>query len=521
MSRLIQFMLILSASGSTAAMAEGLDSSLIMGPFPRANTQFEKLRLALDTLKAMPKIRALTRDDTVRTLSLKQKIVSPEIETTKFQDYYKGLEVVGSMALHHEGAGGVQISDEIKEFDIDTSPRLNADEALSIARASEPGLELKSAPELKILPNEDGSARLVYFIDLKGSDYRPGADLIINANSGEIVANISHHLEIGSSLVELSLPRRPAPRPVQGPGAIAAPRIALVQVMQADSRCQSVDQNGAPAQLHADLCQQTVTNSTPQLSSDATARTALANAKRTLEYYKGTHNRDSYDNRGAPLVNVVHVGDKFDNAFWSTDDNIMGYGDGDGVEFGNFTGSLDVAGHELTHGITSQTAQLMMVSESGALNEAFSDYFGKMISNDGDWAMGKKIFLNPSSPGIRNLANPGTIMAKYRDENGVRQQRPFPSKMSEKFADRATCDGTNDRCWVHLNSTIPSHAMYLIHAALGRAKAEKLIFITLTQYMTSAAKFSTFKSATLRACQQLYDSTTCGQVQNQFAAVGI
>ena len=78
----------------------------------------------------------------------------------------------------------------------------------------------------------------------------------------------------------------------------------------------------------------------------------------------------------------------------------MTYGDGDGVTFNPFD-SLDVAGHEMTHGVTSRTANLTYSGESGGLNEGTSDIFGTMVefyannTNDTpDYLIGEELYKN-------------------------------------------------------------------------------------------------------------------------------
>src|ERR1700733_6468276 len=100
----------------------------------------------------------------------------------------------------------------------------------------------------------------------------------------------------------------------------------------------------------------------------------------------------------------------------------------DEITFDDFTGSLDVIGHEITHGVTMKTAKLLMMGQSGSLNEAYSDFFGRMIANDGDWAMGRAIFIEPNSPGIRDLADPASLSYKLGDGQGnVTYQGNYPA----------------------------------------------------------------------------------------------
>lgn len=100
-------------------------------------------------------------------------------------------------------------------------------------------------------------------------------------------------------------------------------------------------------------------------------------AKETYDYYKNTFGRESYDNQGSPIISIAHVNnfqgqDNRNNAAWIGDKMI--YGDGDGRTFTALSGANDVVAHEITHGVTQQTANLVYRSQSGALNESFQMY---------------------------------------------------------------------------------------------------------------------------------------------------
>ena len=76
----------------------------------------------------------------------------------------------------------------------------------------------------------------------------------------------------------------------------------------------------------------------------------------TYDFYWKLFNRNSLDDKGMTLISSVHLGANYNNAFWNGEQ--MAYGDGDGVIFIRFTKSLDVVGHELTHGVVSHTSNL-------------------------------------------------------------------------------------------------------------------------------------------------------------------
>ena len=111
----------------------------------------------------------------------------------------------------------------------------------------------------------------------------------------------------------------------------------------------------------------------------------------TFDFYLQNYQRNSIDDHGLPLVATVHYDKKFDNAFW--DGHQMVFGDGDGTIFNRFTVSLDVIGHELTHGVTGSEVNLSYSGQSGALNESVSDVFGSLVkqyalkqtASEADW----------------------------------------------------------------------------------------------------------------------------------------
>ena len=113
------------------------------------------------------------------------------------------------------------------------------------------------------------------------------------------------------------------------------------------------------------------------VTGDAAADEAYNGSGDTYDFYSKIHGRNSLDNHGLKLTSTVHVGNNFNNAFWNGAQ--MAYGDGDGVIFRRFTKSLDVIGHELTHGVVSYTANLVYHNEPGAVNEHFADVFGTLV----------------------------------------------------------------------------------------------------------------------------------------------
>ncbi|WP_240794272.1 M4 family metallopeptidase [Bacillus sp. BHET2] len=251
-------------------------------------------------------------------------------------------------------------------------------------------------------------------------------------------------------------------------------------------------------------------------SYDAAAVDAHYYAGKTYDYYKNTHNRNSYDGSGGALKSTVHYGKNYNNAFWNGQQ--MVYGDGDGSTFTSLSGGLDVVAHELTHAVTDTTADLIYQNESGAINESMSDIFGTLVefdaNNNPDWEIGEDIYTpNKSGDSLRSMSNP----AKYGD----------PDHYSVRYT------GTQDNGGVHINSGIGNKAAYLLSqggthygvnvSGIGNAKTGKIYYRALTQYLTPSSNYSQLRSAAVQAASDLYGagSSEVASVNAAYNAVGV
>ncbi|MEU0151685.1 M4 family metallopeptidase [Micromonospora fulviviridis] len=235
------------------------------------------------------------------------------------------------------------------------------------------------------------------------------------------------------------------------------------------------------------------------------AADAAYGAQMTWDYYKTVHGRNGIRNDGVGAYSRVHYSSNYANAFWSDSCFCMTYGDG-GSGWYPLT-SLDVAGHEMTHGVTSNTAGLRYSGESGGLNEATSDIFGTLVEfsaanskDPGDYLIGEK---------LRSSGVP----LRYMDK---------PSK-----------DGSSADCWsssvgrldVHYSSGVANHFFYLLAVGsgsssygnsptcngstvtgIGNAKAGAIWYRALTRYMTSRTNYAGARTASLSAAADLYGS---------------
>ena len=479
-----------------------------------------------------------------------------KIETTKFQHYYKGLEVIGSMVFQHKsGKGKTSIRNKVSHFDLDTRPTLSVETVASLAQGLAGNLELRKAPVLQILPSsqrgQQGSAKLIYWVELSGKGQGGDRDVLIDAHSGKLIADLDHNFTIAPIQVYSAKSQGIVIIPnivkdlIQEDSIVKNCKLIHLQDKQSelisartcqsvyegtshytDGQCQIVDgKRGIPLLIDTDFCTEVAHNDVLLDFNDPDAAKALDNSKKVLNYYQQHFGRNSFDDQGARLVSLIHAGDQMANAFWNVSSNMMVYGEGDGKELGDFTESVDVAGHEMTHGVTSHTAKLIMMDESGALNEAFSDFFGKQIENEGNWLMGKNLFIGSSGKrGFRNLADPGSIIGHIIDNEGTVVAKNYPANKADAatIGPEQACDKTNDNCWVHFNATIPGHASYLIYQSIGAAKAELLYYTALTQNISANDDFESAAKAILETCDHLeYSRSECLSVREDFQKVGM
>jgi zinc metalloprotease ZmpA len=232
----------------------------------------------------------------------------------------------------------------------------------------------------------------------------------------------------------------------------------------------------------------------------------------TWDYYKNVHGRNGIANDGRGALSRVHYGRSYSNAFWSDSCFCMTFGDGDGRSIYPLV-NIDVAGHEMSHGVMSREANLTYSGESGGLNEANSDIFGTMVefyandANDApDYLIGEKLYMS----------NPG----------GTRALR---------YMYKPSLDGASPDCYistigskdVHYSSGVANHFFYLLAegtaaktfsngsttsptcngsslAGIGRDAAQKIWYRAMSVYMTSNTNYAGARVATLNAASDLF-----------------
>lgn len=240
-----------------------------------------------------------------------------------------------------------------------------------------------------------------------------------------------------------------------------------------------------------------------------------ANAALVYDYLASLGWR-SLDGDDGPIRVVVHYGDDVANAFW--DGRRAVFGDGDGDTSAPFASALDIVAHELFHGVIEGAGGLVYAGEPGALNESIADVFGCLVElrrGGGNWLVGEDVRESP----LRDLSDPARLgQPRHMDDYVELPVTPW-----------------TDMGGVHVNSTIPSHAAYLLveggtHEwsgirvpAIGAERVEKIWMRALVIYVTPRAGFADFALATRSAAEDLYgpSSEEVDAVERAWLAVGV
>lgn len=248
--------------------------------------------------------------------------------------------------------------------------------------------------------------------------------------------------------------------------------------------------------------------------------------EKTFDYYSTVHGRNGIDGAGKATYNRVHYSSNYDNAFWSDGCFCMTYGDGRSL---TVLTSIDVAGHEMTHGVTSRTANLTYSGESGGLNEAMSDIHGTMVefyarggsgttigNTGGNWLIGEQLNATP----LRFMIKPS--------KDGASKDAWSSSLGS---IDVHFSSGPLNRAFYFLSqgssktSTDEAFSTYLPGGmtGIGNDKAARIAYRALAAKMTASTNYAGARTAFLAAATDLYGATSAeyAAVQNAFAAINV
>ncbi len=252
---------------------------------------------------------------------------------------------------------------------------------------------------------------------------------------------------------------------------------------------------------------------------------------KTYDYYKNVLGRNGIDGTGKATYSRVHYSNSYDNAFWSDSCFCMTYGDGS--SFLTLT-AIDVAGHEMSHGVCARTANLTYRAESGGLNEANSDIHGTMVefyarggsgssigNTGGNWTIGEQLATPSFNRPLRYMYKPS-----------LDGSSPNAWSSSLKRLDVHYSSGPANRMFYFLSqgaSNVSSSNYYSSYlpggmTGIGNDKAARIWFKAMVSYMTSSTNYAGAKTACLNACVALgypAGSTEYTAVVNAFKAINV
>jgi Zn-dependent metalloprotease len=506
----------------------------------------------------MDKVFKLNKDHKVKVI----KIEKDELGFThhKFQQYYKDFPVEGAVYIVHEKDNLIHSLNGMiqDQFTIDATASLSETQALvhalnyikgekyiwednneeshlrSISKDSAATYYPKGA--LVIITNRlgKGSYRLAYKFDIYSIRPLRRTYVYVDANNGAIIninERIHHHdltkkdLHHENEINEIEHTNTnatgTASTKYSGTQTITTDYTGTIYRLRETGRGNGIQ----TLNMNRDVSYSSATDFTDSdniwnatANYDNAAYDAHWGAEKTYDYYLNTHSRNSFDGVGGIMYNYVHYDISYDNAYW--DGSRMTYGDGSNT-VGGFTAlsAIDVVGHELTHGVTEYSAALTYSDESGALNEAFSDMMGTTIEYyakpaTANFLIGEQISYGGGA--IRNMANP----------NQYNQPDTYLGNMWDFSQEVHTNSGVGN-FWYYLlcqgqSGTNDNGSVYNV-SGIGMTKAAKIVYRTLTTYLTPDVTYADARFYSIQAAMDLYGPCTpeIQAVTNAWYAVGV
>ncbi|MDI1447307.1 M4 family metallopeptidase [Polyangium sp. 6x1] len=453
---------------------------------------------------------------------------------TRMQQKFKGVPVFEGEAIVHLDRNG-QLSSVTDGFvkhvrrDLSVKPTLSEKQAIGVA-LDRYGCEscLTAAPEVDLLVmRHEGQDHLAYRVRLRRIDSTRETAMpviFLDAHSGEEIHRYDNlQTAQGSSLYS---------------GTVTIGTSSAAGKYYLEDLTRKVGtftySNGTSTVYRLSDTDNIWSGSDQRVMVDAQYGAAMV-----YDYYKNVHGRNGIDGAGGPtaytaanggaglISSVIRYSTSYNNAFW--DGSKMTYGDGDGSTFSPLV-SVDIAAHEMTHGVTEYEADLTYENESGALNESWSDVFGALVEryvygeSADTWKIGEDCYT-PGTAGdaLRYMDTP------HNASNSGYTSNDDPDHYSERYT------GTEDNGGVHINSGIPNHAFYLLAkggthhlsgvkvTGIGADDAGKIWYKALADYMTASTNFAGARQATLSAASALFGASSAqyASTQSAWCAVGV
>ncbi|MER8183774.1 M4 family metallopeptidase [Kitasatospora sp. NPDC094015] len=518
--------ILASAIQVSAGIAQAAPSPL--GEAPAAGKQRVEL-IALADAQAPTAARALGLGGQEKLIAKDAIVDTDGTRHLRYERTLGGLPVIGGdVVVHLDAKGAVQATDRAVQGSVapaTATPKLSADQAaaeattavrstLGIAKdADEPALVSagEAGPAELVVWATSGTPRLAYRTTVKGlrADGTPSSQLLVtDAATGEVLSSHEQVQTANANGTGKGVFVGSVPLTTTTSGSTFQLKDATRGGMYTTNLANKTSGKGT---LYTDPDNAWGTGAASNTQSAAVD--AQYGAAATWDFYKNTFGRLGIRGDGVGAYSRVHYGKNYVNAFWDDSCFCMTYGDGDGNS--HPLTELDVSGHEMTHGVTANTAGLNYSGESGGLNEATSDIFGTMVEFYANLATDKPDYLIGE---LININGDGTPL-RYMDK---------PSKDGGSADSWSAGVGNKD---VHYSSGVANHFFYLLAegsgakvingvsynsptsngstlTGIGRDKAAKIWYRALTVYMTSTTNYKAARTATLKAATDLYGATS-------------
>ena len=516
----------------------------VSGSADAAGNQRSAAIARANALIAAPASQAAIRRAPADSFIARDAIVDADgTEHVRYQRNYQGLPVIGGDFVVQSRNGKVgKVSQTLKTAARPSlKPQVSADQAI-VEAGSRFGSHFQGAPSARLVVYARGSspvlAHEVVFNGIKADQTPTEMHYFVDARSGKILDQWD---EVHTA--------KPGPGGSGCSGATAAvgtgnsltAGTVVLNTTKCGSTFQLVDMTRGGGATH-NMSMKTAGMGAVFTGNVNTwgnflvsnAQTAAADAHygvaTTWDYFKTQHGRNGIADDGVGAISRVHYGRNYANASWSDGCFCMTFGDGDNGATILPLVALDIAGHEMSHGVTSRSAGLIYSGESGGLNEATSDIFGTMVeyyaanANDpGDYVVGEELFPNNAAMNraIRWMFKPsldGVSPDCYSSSLGsidVHYSSGVANHFYYLLAEGAVVPaGFGAGTWANLS---PSSLVCNGNTSLtgiGRTAASKIWYRALTVYMTSSTNYAAARAATLSAATDLY-----GAGSSQYNAV--
>jgi Zn-dependent metalloprotease len=440
----------------------------------------------------------------------------------RYDRTFKGLRVLGGELIVEKSAAGkekgVIYNASGKVAVKSTTPKVSEASAKS-SGAKKAGYAAKSTDGELVVWAGSGSPRLAYDVLTEGvrKDQTPSKlHTIVDANTGAVITSWDEVKNgTGNSMYS-------------GTVTLNTIQSGSSWLLKDSVGNYTTDLNGATSGTGTQFTDADNVWGNGSASSRQTAGVdAQYGAEKTFAYYKNVLGRNGIWNNGTGARSRVHYGNAYVNAFW--DGTQMTYGDGSGNT--HPLTSIDVAAHEMSHGVTENTANLNYSGDAGGLNEATSDIFGTAVewyanssADPGDYLIGEKININGNGTPLRYMDQPskdGASKDCWSSSLGGLDPHYSSGPLNHWFYLASEGSGAKTINGVSYNSPTCGGAPAVTGA--GRSNIEKVWYRTLSTKLTSSSNYAAARNGAIASAKELYGATsqTCKSVEAAFTAIAV